>query len=105
VPPPPPPPTPTPSGPPPATITLTANGLLFDRTEIRVRAGTRFTANMNNVDTGVEHNLTFGLPGIGHPTCTGPCTTTQTFTAAPAGRYSFLCTIHASMFGDFIVDP
>lgn len=95
----------TASAPPPVTINVIARNLEFDRAEIRVKAGTRVTANMNNQDEGVEHNLAFGLPGLGHPTCSGPCSTTQTFTASPAGTYSFLCTIHATMFGNFIVEP
>jgi plastocyanin len=60
---------------------------------------------MQNNDTGVEHNLTFSVPGLAHgETCTGPCSRTQTFTAPAAGSYFFLCTIH-DMSGTFIVDP
>ncbi|MEP7216871.1 MAG: cupredoxin domain-containing protein [Anaerolineaceae bacterium] len=76
----------------------------FDRTVIRVKAGTTFTATFINKDAGVAHNLTFSLPDLGHPTCTGPCTTSQTFTPATPGTFSFFCTLHAEMFGDFIVD-
>ena len=85
-------------------MTVTADNLAFDRSVIRVKAGTRLTANFVNKETGVDHNLTFSLPGLGHPTCLGPCTTTQTFTPASPGNFSFFCTLHGSMFGDFIVE-
>ena len=99
-------PAPTTAPPLPAvtSITVTAVNLAFDRTVIRVKAGTTLTATFVNNDVGIDHNLTFSLPGLGHPTCTGPCTTTQTFTPARPGAFSFFCTLHAEMFGDFIVD-
>ncbi|MBA4181840.1 MAG: hypothetical protein C0506_14715 [Anaerolinea sp.] len=88
----------------PLMITVTARDLQFDRSVIRVRAGTQLTALFQNNDAGIDHNLTFSLPGLGHPTCTGVCTTTQTFTPAQPGTFSFFCTLHATMFGDFIVE-
>ena len=100
------PPAPTSAPPPPAvtSVTVTAENLAFDRAVIRVKAGTSLTATFVNKDVGVDHNLSFSLPGLGHPTCLGPCTTSQTFTATQAGTFSFFCTLHAEMFGDFIVD-
>lgn len=86
------------------SVTVTAENLAFDRTVIRVKAGTTLTATFVNNDAGVDHNLTFSLPGLEHPTCAGPCTTSQTFTPAKPGPFSFFCTLHAQMFGDFIVD-
>ena len=60
---------------------------------------------MQNDDVGVDHNVTFSIPGLGHgDTCAGPCSRTQTFTAPSAGTYYFLCTTH-DMSGTFIVDP
>ena len=85
-------------------MTVTADNLAFDRSVIRVKAGTTLTANFVNKDAGVDHNLTFSLPGLGHPTCSGPCTTSQTFTPTKPGTESFFCTIHPEMFGDFIVE-
>lgn len=103
------PPTPTPvptrAAPAPAAITVRARDLAFDQASIRVRSGTRVTATLVNGDAGVEHNLTFSLPGLPHgDTCAGPCTASQTFIATTPGSYYFLCTMH-SMVGDFIVDP
>jgi plastocyanin len=64
------------------------------------------TAVLRNNDAGIDHNLSFSAPGLDHgDTCTGPCTTTQTFTAPAPGRYDFFCTIHSTMVGAFIVDP
>jgi plastocyanin len=63
------------------------------------------TAVLQNADDGVEHNLTFSLPGLGHgSTCKGPCTASQTFVATTAGSYYFLCTLH-DMVGTFVVTP
>ncbi|MEO6398594.1 MAG: cupredoxin domain-containing protein [Tepidiformaceae bacterium] len=99
---------PTPTSAPPApsvsSVTVSAENLAFDRAVIRVKAGTTLTATLVNKDAGVEHNLAFSLPGVGHPTCVGPCTVSHTFTAASAGSFSFFCTIHSTMFGDFIVE-
>jgi plastocyanin len=101
------PPTPTapPAPPSPRTVTITARNVSFDQSEIHVRVGAAVTAVFNNTDTGTEHNLSFNLPGLGHPTCVGPCTTTQNFTPSTVGKFAFFCTIHAEMFGDFYVDP
>ena len=102
------PPVPTATPPPrPSTVSVVihAQSLAFDVAVVRVPAGARVTATLQNDDPGVEHNLTFGVPGLAHgPTCSGPCTRTQTFTAPAAGSYFFLCTLH-DMFGDLIVDP
>ena len=86
-------------------ITVNANGNNFDRSTIRVRAGDQVAATFQNNDSGVEHNLSFSLPGLGHgETCKGPCSTSQTFTARTAGSFFFFCTLHP-ISGDFIVDP
>ncbi len=87
------------------TLTFRAFNTQFDKTSVRVPSGATVTATLQNDDTGVQHNLTFSLPGLPHgDTCTGPCTATQTFTAATPGSYFFLCTIH-DMVGTFVVDP
>ncbi len=99
---------PPPTAPPqPAARTLTfkaVNDTTWDRQIARVKAGTTLTAIMDNVDPGVEHNLSFSLPGLPHgDTCAGPCTATQVFRADTPGSYFFLCTIH-DMSGPFIVE-
>lgn len=86
-------------------LTFRAFNVAFDKTTVHVAAGATVTATLQNDDSGVQHNLTFSLPGLPHgETCTGPCTETQTFTASTAGSYFFLCTIH-DMVGTFVVDP
>lgn len=101
-------PTAPPSLPPrPSTVSLTfrAANLAFDKTVVHVSAGATVIATLQNDDAGIEHNLTFSLPGLPHgETCKGPCSQTQTFKAEVAGSYFFLCTIH-DMVGTFIVDP
>lgn len=102
---------PSPALPPPAprpsavSLRFRAANLAFDQTAVRVPAGSTVTATMQNEDTGIEHNLTFSLPGLAHgDTCAGPCVRTQTFVVPSAGSFFFLCTIH-DMSGTFIVDP
>ena len=86
-------------------MTVRAANLAFDTGSIRVPAGARVSATMVNEDGGIDHNLSFGVPGLPHgETCRGPCTRTQTFTApATPGSFFFLCTIH-DMFGTFVVE-
>ncbi len=78
---------------------------MFSPTTINATAGTTLTVVLDNEDVGVQHNLT--LRGFGMPdgqTCTGPCTTSVTFTVPAAGTYKFICTIHSpSMIGDLVV--
>ncbi len=99
---------PQPTSPPRASavsLTFRAFNTQFDKTSVHVPAGASVTATLQNDDAGVQHNLTFSLPGLPHgDTCTGPCTAPQTFTASAAGSYFFLCTIH-DMVGTFVVDP
>jgi len=99
---------PQPTSPPRASavsLTFRAFNTQFDKTSVHVPAGASVTATLQNDDAGVQHNLTFSLPGLPHgDTCTGPCTATQTFTVSVAGSYFFLCTIH-DMVGTFVVDP
>jgi plastocyanin len=85
------------------SLRFVADNLAFDRTSVTVQPGATVTATMQNDDTGIEHNLTFSLPGLPHgDTCAGPCTTKQTFRVTTPGSYFFLCTIH-DMSGAFIV--
>ena len=86
-------------------LTIRAANLAFDQSVVHVPTGAVVTATLRNDDVGVQHNLTFSLPGLGHgETCTGPCTATQTFTPVTAGSYFFLCTLH-DMTGTLVVDP
>ena len=99
--PPPPPPPPRANA---VTLRFRAANLAFDRTSVSAPAGATVTAIMQNDDAGIEHNLTFSVPGLAHgETCNGPCSRTQTFTAPAAGSYFFLCTIH-DMSGTFTVE-
>ncbi|MGH2607888.1 MAG: hypothetical protein ACRDHF_02260 [Tepidiformaceae bacterium] len=87
-----------------ANVRVRAFDLAFDVATLHVPAGARVTATLQNDDEGVEHNLTFSLPGLPHgDTCKGPCTSTQTFTAPTTGSFFFLCTLH-DMFGEVVVD-
>jgi plastocyanin len=64
-----------------------------------VPADASVTITMQNQDQAVPHDVKFNVPG--EPTtglCSGPCTRSVTFTA-PAGTYSFQCTLHPDMAG------
>ena len=73
------------------SVVIHAQSLAFDVAVVRVPAGARVTATLQNDDPGVEHNLTFGVPGLPHgPTCSGPA---RADVHGSRGRvYFFLCT-------------
>lgn len=93
-----------PAAAPPVTINLRAANLAFDRTSITVTRGASVTLTLTNADTSVPHDIGVSIPNVPHSaTCSGPCTASITFAAASAGRYTFQCSIHPDMVGDFIV--
>jgi plastocyanin len=99
------PPTPTqpPAGGGAVTINVTATNIAFDRSSMSVASGATVTLNFSNNDASVPHSLTLSVPGTASEVCTGPCQTSQTFTAPGPGSFTFFCEIHASMFGTFTV--
>lgn len=102
---PPPPPTAT-SAPPPAagpqSRSITAQALKFSPTTIAVSAGATVTITLNNQDNFVPHDI--AVTGLGKSaSCSGPCTTSVTFTAPGPGSYGFICTIHPYMTGTLVV--
>ena len=97
---------PSPAPPPPAagptSLTITASLLQFDRRTISVPAGSTVTVTLQNNDLAVPHDFGVSIPGVPHTeTCPGPCTRSITF-VAPAGTYSFQCSLHIDMVGSFV---
>jgi plastocyanin len=100
----------------PATINLVAQNLAFNLKTISVSAGAQVTVNLNNMDTGIQHNFSFyqNVPGgqakavfVGDP-IQGPGTITYHFTAPTdsKGTYYFYCDFHPqTMSGSFVVTP
>ena len=93
-------PTATPSA--PSSVAVTAKGLAFLETHLFARAGD-VTVVLSNLDSGVPHNVSIDGLGVTGD-CTGPCSTTLSFTAAP-GDYAFHCTFHPDMTGSLTLVP
>jgi plastocyanin len=86
------------------TFNVTASLVAFNTAQLSARSGASVTVNFRNEDAGVTHDLSFGIPGLGHGhTCAGPCTDSYSFTAPAPGTYDFFCTVHFGMAGKLIV--
>ncbi|HEY4685422.1 MAG TPA: cupredoxin domain-containing protein [Dehalococcoidia bacterium] len=85
---------------------MRALNLAFSERTLSFPAGVSATLVLENDDLSVLHDIGVSLPGVGHSeACSGPCTTSVSFTAQAPGRYTFFCSIHADMVGDLIVTP
>jgi plastocyanin len=91
-----------------AVLDVVAQNTAFDPTCLIAPAGSPFTINFDNKDTGVAHNVAIhdasgneifkGLPII-----TGPATAPYAVPALAAGTYQFVCSVHPSMTGTLTV--
>jgi plastocyanin len=84
---------------PPGTITVVAKDIAFDTKELEVAADAPFAIHMRNDDpAGVLHNIEIrdaaGQVLQDQPTIDGGEETTYSYTALPAGTYTFICKIH-----------
>lgn len=81
--------------------------IAFQPARLRAPAGARVTLVMQNEDRNVPHDIGVRVPGA--PTssqCSGPCSTSITFTAPGPGSYQFYCPVHPTdMVGTFVVTP
>ncbi len=110
-PPPPPAPTSTPVPLPTATPSqavnnspvITAKNIAFSPTSVTVKSGAQVTITLANQDSFVPHNL--NVLGVKANDCTGPCTSSVSFTAPAPGSYTYQCSIHPSMTGTLVVVP
>lgn len=85
-----------------STVVIVAELLAYDRTTITVPANTQVTITMQNNDPGIGHDVQVIGRG-GTDTCTGPCSRSVTLNSGPPARYVFLCSLHPTMRGTFIV--
>jgi plastocyanin len=104
----------------PVTLDFEGRDISFDKTSATANAGQQITVNFNNVGS-LEHNWILIPPGTDALTATQEDalsgansgilaageTKTFTFTAPPAGEYTFVCTVEghaaAGMLGTLTV--
>lgn len=90
------------------TVAIVADELAWDTDCLEVPAGAAVTIEIDNRDTGVNHNLRVdGLPGGDARTELEPGPVLQELeVTAPAGTYRFVCDIHPNMVGELVAtDP
>jgi plastocyanin len=86
------------------TLSISAQNIAFNRDTLTVPANTQVTVNFQNNDVSVPHDFGVSIPGVAHTaTCSGPCSGSITFNSGAQGEYSFQCSVHPEMVGDFIV--
>jgi len=93
-----------------ATLSLIAHDISWDKFCLAVPGDTPFTVNINNEDSGIEHNFSIYDSFFQEknyfkaPKLTGPATASYDVGALPPGRYYFQCDVHGpAMSGAFIV--
>ena len=81
--------------------TVVSPSTSFDVTTIYVKAGQPVTLTYDNRHAGVPHNLHVSGTGVDEMTSitSGPDVQTITVTFPTAGKYGYVCDVHASMVG------
>lgn len=84
--------------------TVVSPSTSFDVTTIYVKAGQPVTFTYDNRHAGVPHNLHITGTGVDAMTSitSGPDKQTLTVTFPTAGKYGYVCDVHASMVGEVI---
>jgi plastocyanin len=102
---------PAPTPPPGASVLqITAENLQFSPRSLRATAGQPVQVQLNNRDSGVQHNIAFYNNSSASQVIfkgelfAGPQTKTESFTAPSSrGNYYFRCDVHPDMNGSFVV--
>jgi len=88
-----------------SAVAVSAQGIAFQQSELKIPAGKQFTLNFSNKDSGVPHNVAI-LKEKGsaealfrEAVVTGPATVAWKVKPIPAGSYYFQCDVHPNMSG------
>ena len=85
-------------------VTVTASNIMWEQSDLEVKAGTPFTLELVNNDAQVPHNVEIrdqaGKAVFNTETITGVATRSFDAPALPAGPYQFVCTVHPNMIID-----
>jgi plastocyanin len=82
-------------------IQLTASGFAWDKTSLKMTAGSEVKVEVTN-DDSAQHSFTFPDASVDQ-TIPGGENATVTFTAPAAGSHEFHCKFHGSMTGTVTV--
>lgn len=87
---------------------ITANGIAFDTSEIKLPAGQEAPLPFDNQDVGIPHNVSIYMDEGGEALLqgeiiTGPAKIDYSVPALEAGTYYFQCDIHPQMNGTVTV--
>ena len=91
------------------TAEVTAKGLAFVKTRVKLPAGKPVVLRFKNDAAGIPHNVaiapddTFQQELFKGDIVVGPISVDYTFTAPPAGTYPFHCDVHPNMRGTVTV--
>jgi mono/diheme cytochrome c family protein/plastocyanin len=85
------------------TISIVASGIAFTTTEVTVPADTAFVIAFDNQDAGIPHNVAIrdggGVEVFKGDIINGVAQIEYQVPALPAGKYTFICTVHPNMTG------
>lgn len=87
---------------------ITAKGIVFNVSELKLPAGEETTLAFDNQDAGVPHNVSIYSEQGGEPLflgeiTTGPAKVAYRVSALEAGSYYFQCDVHPNMNGTVTV--
>jgi plastocyanin len=87
---------------------ITARGIVFNVTELKLPAGTETPLPFDNQDAGIPHNVSIYTEQGGEPLfqgeiITGPAKVTYQVPALEPGSYYFQCDVHPNMNGTVTV--
>ena len=90
---------------PAADVTIVAHNITYLTATASAPASTAFTIAFDNQDAGIPHNVSIHKGGASGQQVflgnivTGPITTIYDVPALPAGTYTYVCSVHATMTG------
>ncbi len=88
-----------------ADVTIGAKNIAYTPNKADAPAGRAFTIAFDNQDAGIPHNISIQTGGAGSQQVflgkivTGPVVEIYNVPALPAGTYTYVCSVHATMTG------